>query len=301
MQLVPLNDQENQGHYSSFFMRSIVFFLLLPISSYAQVIFNGKVVENFTGNAIPYATIGLVKQNVGTNANEKGEFIIASKQPDIDTLIISCIGYTTVRLPVKELKANPTVSLTVSEKRLRTVVIKNKWTYGEVGKYNGYKDCFTSNGYQSQVAKKFTAPFANTFLEAVQIRTTKSQGESMFRLRIYDVDSLTKGPGEELTDTLIQVNAQKGMTLIDMSPYQVWLPRNYFFVAIEWLLIPFNEHRFSAKYEGSKQEFLNYNPCICFTTDPPSVPDEMWGLAYSGKWQRQSQYYSLAISATVKY
>jgi hypothetical protein len=282
-------------------MRSIIFILWLPLSCYAQVIFNGKVVEKSTGKAVPYATIGLIKQNVGTNANENGEFTIDCRQPDIDSVIISSIGYITVHLPVQELKTNPTISLSLSEKRLRTVVIKNKWTYSEVGKYNGYKDCFTSNGYQSQVAKKICAAFANSFLETVQVRTSRNQGESMFRLRIYDVDSLTNGPGEELTDTLIQVNSQKGITSIDMSPYQVWLPGKSFFVAIEWLIISFNEHRFSAKYQGSKKEFLNYNPCVCFTTEPPSMPDEMWGLAYSGKWHRQSQSYALAISATVKY
>jgi hypothetical protein len=109
-----------------YFMRSLVFLLFLPFYSHSQTVFSGKVVEGCTGKVIPYATVGLIKQNVGTNANEQGEFSISCKQPDRDSLIVSCIGYTTICLPVKDLSTNPVLSLSVNEKRLRTVVIKNQ-------------------------------------------------------------------------------------------------------------------------------------------------------------------------------
>ena len=287
---------------SSYFFRTIVILLLFPFYSYTQEILSGKVVEASTGNAIPYATIGLVKQNAGTNANEKGEFIISSKQPELDSLIISCIGYKTILLPVTDLRLNPVLTLSVNEKRLRTVVIRNKWTTSKVGDYSGYKDyCFTSTGYQSQVARKITAPFANTSLHTIHIRSSKNGGKSIFRIRVYDFDSVTKGPGEELTDTLVQVTSKTGINTIDMSPYQIMLPGKDFFISIEWILIPYNEKRFTATFEGKEQEQLHYNPCICFTKDASSNPMEAWGLSYSGWWHPQKHHYSLAISAEVKY
>jgi len=286
------------------FMRILIFILFLPFGIHAQVILSGKIVENSSGKVIPFATIGLIKQNTGTNANEQGEFTISCKQPELDSLIISCIGYITIRLPVKNLGSSPVIELPVKEKRLKTIVIQNKWTYGEVGHYKGYTDyCLTSNGYQSQVAKKLTAPFANACLQAVNIRSSKNGGKSMIRIHVYDFDSVTKGPGEELTDTVIQASLKKGMNSIDLAPYQIYLPGKDFFVSVEWLLIPFNENRYSAMYEGKKQDFLNYYPCICFTKDPPSGTAEIWSLAYSGRWNPSfpNKKLGLAISATIKY
>ena len=285
------------------FMRLLLLLLLLPFFNHAQVSFSGKVVEEFTKKPIPYATIGLIKQNVGTNANEQGEFTFSCKQPGLDTLIISSIGYITIRLPVNELRVNNVLTLSVKEVQLRQVVIKNQWNYSEVGTYRGYQDyCFTSSGYQSQVAKKLTAPVANSLLQTIDVRTSKYQGgKSIFRVRVYDFDSITKGPGEELTDTSIQVNSKGRVTSINMTSYKIWLPRNDFFVSIEWLLIPYNEYRFSSKFEGRQKEQLNYNPCICFTKDVQSKPVEIWGLAYSGNWYTQKHANGLAISATVMY
>jgi hypothetical protein len=190
-----------------YFIRSVVFFLLLPFYSPAQTILNGKVVETSTGNSIPYASIGLVKQNAGTNANENGEFKISCSWPDGDSLVISCIGYVTIRLPARDLLPNQVLSLSTYEKRLRPLIIKNQWVHSEVGGYKKYQDyCLTTVGYQWQVAKKITAPVANTCLQSVKIGISKNhKGGSTFRVHVFDFDSLTNSPG-----TLPDMAARKG-------------------------------------------------------------------------------------------
>jgi len=292
------------------FLKLIVCVLFLPFYSHSQIILNGKAVEATTGKPIPYATVGLVKQNVGANANAYGEFIITCQRPELDSLIISCIGYKPILFPVRDLRTNPIVALSVSEKRLKPVVIKNQWMYSEVGSYKKSQDyCFTSSGFQSHVARKLVVPSANAQIQTIEVRTSKHRPvKSMFRIHVYRVDSLTQGPGEELTDTVIESSAKWGLVSIDMLPYQIWLPENEFFVAVEWLRIPVNEYRSSSKYEGKDTVVQTYNPCICFTKDVTTSLTETWGLSYSGKWYPSTLAmvpkepgYSLAISATVKY
>lgn len=292
--------------FGIFFMRSLLCILLFPFTGIAQEIIKGKIIDSSTGNAIPYATVGLAKQNTGTNANEQGEFTISCQQPEIDTLIISCVGYVTNRASVKDFRANPILILILNIKRLKPVVIKNKWAFSEVGtskKTLAYG--LTSTGSQSQAATKLTAPFTNTFLQTLNIRTSKYGGEGKFRVHVFDFDSVSKGPGDELTDTVIEVNSKPGITTIDMLPYQISIPGKDFFVSVEWLRIPFNAKISTALYEGKNTEQLTYSPHVCFTKEPQSSSDEIWGLAYSGRWypMTDKKYFpnSLAISATLKY
>jgi hypothetical protein len=286
-------------------MRILFFLLLLPLFSGGQIVLSGKVVEENTLNPIPYATIGLVMQNVGTNANEKGEFKITCRQPDLDSLIISCIGYATILLPVNKLQSLIPVKLNRSKKLLKTVYIKNQWNTIEVGSHNGNKNnCFITNGYQWQVAKKFSAPFANTYLKTIHVQTSRHYNKSIFRVHVYDIDSLKKGPGKELTDTVIQVTSDRGISSIDMTPYLIWLSNKEYFISIEWLFITSNEKRSMVKYQGKRKELIKYAPCICIIEDASAVPSEIWGLSYSGKWFpgfSTEHSFNIAVSATLKY
>ena len=137
------------------------------------------------------------------------------------------------------------------------------------------------------------------------VRTSKYYPENaLFRIHVYGFDSATKGPGQELTDTLIEVSSKPGAITIDMLPFQILLPEKEFFISVEWLRIPFNVHHASTKFEGKDTVIVTYNPCICFTRDVIAEPEEIWHLAYSGNWHprlRIEGTLSLAISAVVRY
>lgn len=285
-------------------MKYIVLLFILPLFGHSQATFKGKVIDGFSHQNIPYATIGLIKSNSGTNANEHGEFIINSRHPESDTLLISCVGYKTVRFPVSFLKKNTTIKLEVVEKQLRPIIIKNKWMYSDVGSYTVQKNHFyTSSGSQYQVAKKLTAPKEDTWLHAVNVEIGKEGRKCMFRVRIYDLDSVNKCPGDELTDTVVQVTSKGGLISIDFSLYNIQLPGKYFFVSIEWLFIPLNEDKGTTRYQGKKVSSISYKPYICFTKDLTASREDIWNLHYFGKWMPNfsSEERNLAISAIVKY
>ena len=84
-------------------MKFLLLFLL-PISAFSQTTYKGSIINKRTKEKISFATIGLVCENTGLNADENGEFNLPAKvsNPN-DTLIISNVGFETLKVPVSKL------------------------------------------------------------------------------------------------------------------------------------------------------------------------------------------------------
>ncbi len=73
-------------------------------------VLRGKVVDETTGEPLPFAGIGNRGNTIGTATNGKGEFSLKlPRQADADTLTFSYLGYMPRRIPLAELNANPLV------------------------------------------------------------------------------------------------------------------------------------------------------------------------------------------------
>ena len=85
----------------SFFF-AIILATALPVSSFSQMMFTGKVIGKNDASPIPFATIGIKGKNAGTVADSKGRFRMAFPRfvKHTDTVIISSIGFTSLKLPV---------------------------------------------------------------------------------------------------------------------------------------------------------------------------------------------------------
>ena len=148
-------------------MRFFYFILLVGWSSLTflnaqnkdQLFF--KVVDLNTKKAIPYVTIRFANNKNGTIANVLGDFRIPMRyKREKDTLILSCIGYSTKRIVLNSLKEKPYHILFLSPKteQLGEVVInakdKKKLSARQIVKkaidnikYNYPKEPFSYIGY----------------------------------------------------------------------------------------------------------------------------------------------------------
>lgn len=79
-------------------------FLLLSFNTKAQTInIEGRIVDSSTLLGIPFANIGLPELGIGTSANENGAFIIKLAETRLkDTLVVSSMGYKTLKIPVPQ-------------------------------------------------------------------------------------------------------------------------------------------------------------------------------------------------------
>lgn len=82
-------------------------FFLIPVSALAQSSLTGRIM-NERGEPIPFASIRLNRNGIGTLTNEEGRFLLNwSHQRDTDSVSFSCMGFQEQRFAVAGLRTRP--------------------------------------------------------------------------------------------------------------------------------------------------------------------------------------------------
>ena len=71
----------------------ILFSSLLPLSAQSTLVYTGKVIDDETGEGVPYATLSVVNSSRGTTTDEFGAFILMVSEADSKQVKVSSIGY----------------------------------------------------------------------------------------------------------------------------------------------------------------------------------------------------------------
>ena len=121
-------------------------------------------------------------------------------------------------------------------------------------------------------------------MQLTGLELCKDPSESIFRIRIYEFDSTCQCPSRDLSDTVIEVRSKEKSVRIDLGKYDIIIPGRSFFVAIEWLFIPFNEARVKTKVNGRKTNFTYYRPALRFVHDRIVKYGDVWALDFNGEW-----------------
>ncbi len=286
--------------------------LLFPVITFAQSKIYGNIIDKDTHDKIPFATIGLIKQNSGTNADENGRFELnefSSKSFD-DTLLVTCVGYLNIKIPASGFPKNGLIELSRKPTALDAVVIDGKYKWNFVS-LNEEGNCGTNywvgSNYTSQIAQHFYAPAENSRLTQVQVCKDGipviAPNTCLFRIRVYTLDTLSMQPGFDLTDSVIEVKASGRHIQIDLEKYHIVIPQHDFFVAVKWLKIPFNEDHESYKSQGNKVTRTLYGPYLAVKYQKSSQSSKSiscWHLTYKNQWLPMPGS-NAQIAATLKY
>lgn len=293
-------------------MKLICLFFVFPTLAFSQATIKGLIVNKRTGDKIPYATVGLAIENIGTNALEDGSFelILSTPKPN-DTLLFSSAGFETFKLLIiNEHLSNIRIELSPIEINLPEVVIKNKQATQSVT-LNDFTNCGNhfagSNGFQTQLGQHFRTSEVNSMLTEIKICRLAgvfNPEKTIFRIRIYDMDTSTMAPSIDLCKEIIETKTSSRLVRINLSKYKIYIPCKDFFVAIEWLKISINEHKSVIKQSGLEKAYTGYRPSIGWT-DNYNACMEAWSLDNRGNWKPMSESFnkktSVAIAATVEY
>jgi len=107
------------------------FFLICVAVSNAQNL-SSKVVDSISKKPIPYATVQLKNKGVITNEEGVFNFILTKNIKETDSLFVSCIGYESVKKPLKEF-TNNVILLKPKAIELGDVIVTNKeYTAAEI-------------------------------------------------------------------------------------------------------------------------------------------------------------------------
>lgn len=286
----------------------VLLLLLLPTMSTAQNIFAGKIVNKKNGSIVPFATVALLKENIGTNANDRGEFNLESFKNYTDTISISCVGFQTSKVALSNIPLDNRFELEAISLTLQSVIIGRSFSKTS-NVLNEFSNCgnssFTTSGFVTQMAQHFYSPCSSSILSEINI--CKTGDNAKFRIRVYNMDSITKAPSLDLLDTVLEVTSKGRHVNINVEKYRILLPHKDFFIAVEWLKIPYNKRETSSKSNGVRKDYIHYSPSISFKknkngTVNSDTQSKIWMKTYTGIWSRLDQSVDFfLISTKVKY
>jgi hypothetical protein len=293
--------------YENFIFDSvkIILLLILPITSNCQVVYEGYVFAKTSKKQISYATIALYKANKVTSADEYGKFIISATKYDDDTLIISSVGYNEIKIPVSSIPRDNKFELEEKNILLSTItIVGNKLNSSWLNEYsNCGNNSFTVSGTTIMLAQSFLSPTENFILKEISL--CKESGNSKFRIRILGFDTISLKPSTDLINTIIEINSTKRHINVDLRPYKIHIFQRQFFIAIEWLYIPFNEKKVKTKFYGEKITRSEFAPYLLIkqnrNINEIDKSNKLWHLDHRGKWSVILSSMKLAVSARIEY
>lgn len=220
-------------------------FLLSFTALNAQHIVQGRIIDAFTKEPLPFVNIGVLKKELGTVSNEEGFFFL--EVPDLfakETLRFSMIGFDVRDFQVADLEAillsNNTLVLAEQTTFLEEVVLtaKKKWDTRVSGNSTTSKlliTGFTSNQLGNEIALFVKVKKTPAYIEGIQFSVVENiYPEVRFRVNVYSSDY--RFPDENILkeNIFVTLKQSEGLRSVDLKDYDI-LVDDDIFISLEWI------------------------------------------------------------------
>jgi hypothetical protein len=215
-------------------------FLLFTLSLSAQI--KGVVKDSITGKPIPYVNIWVQNENIGSTTEENGEFTINTSDKN-KKIIFSALGFEK-----KTIKASEAVLVYLQpvEYQLEEVFISKRIESKqiEIGKTKNSTYQAFENG--PRIDTKFFPYLEHykktKYIKKVSIFIDNKLDDASVKIHFYKVDK-NGFPEEELLkkDFIVSVKSGVKKHLINVSDFNLTMPKNGIFVGFEKLIIEKNK------------------------------------------------------------
>lgn len=284
-------------------------------------------VDQESGLAIPSVSVAIVKAKLLMTTEKDGIFIIPGDLKRMqDTIMFYVQNYSSLKIPLRELSNVDTIRLRKNvysgNNKMKTFfkndTLLNDYNRLDITYYAGLHNGDSEFQYL-QLAEQFDVPRAGMFLKNVVINRlafyqyyiTQYENTELeytkFRIRLYDVDAITGGPGKDLCNEIIEVkSSDQKQKDINLKSYNIVIPNKTFFVAVEWLRDYYNLGLVRIYNPGRKKmvNFVNFRPAIGISPEKGKKLN-MWALNLNHVWKPYTSYSpdftDLAIKAIVGY
>ena len=220
-------------------------FLLSFTALNAQHIVQGRIIDAFTKEPLPFVNIGVLKKELGTVSNEDGFFFL--EVPDLfakETLRFSMIGFDERDFQVADLEAillsNNTLVLAEQTTFLEEVVLtaEKKWDTRVSGNSTTSKlliTGFTSNQLGNEIALFVKVKKTPAYIEGIQFSVVENiYPEVRFRVNVYSSDY--RFPDENILkeNIFVTLKQSEGLISVDLKDYDI-LVDDDIFISLEWI------------------------------------------------------------------
>lgn len=284
-------------------MPLIILLLLIPLFSLAQN-FQGQVFDAKTQEALEFVQVFLPNTSIGTISDIEGKFKL--EIPDniqADSFIVFVLGYEQQKRSIQEfIKGDQKVLLQSTAYEINEVEVISKRCKKIKKKIWGPKSKKGLGFFYVALGAQIAVYIPNEkqkigYLESVRYYISEEGiPDTKFRVRVYATDGKNGGPGSDLLHENLLLQGNRGAEWIELSmkDYNIELPKDGLFVAMEWL--PENSPR--AKY-GAGQ--ITGQVLGGILTSKKDV-DVTWSKDFlSGKWKqhRKNKEQGNTISALI--
>ena len=265
-------------------MKRIILFLTLSIclNNYSQeVIFNGKVLDSFTEQPIPFCNFVMLNKRIGTSSGVNGDFELVLAKGINDSIKISSLGYYQKTISLKEINydLNNEIFLHRKNTELEEVIINTiSKTFNKKVRLGNTKEeniTFTSS-FGDEISVLIKNPYKITGkLKSIKLflkKTKKADYVANLNIKFYKYDINNNIPGEEIYQKNLII-APKNKTKkfnIEILDKNIIFPKDGICIGIEWL----NNKNIKTK------KVYKLGPSIAYTRD--SNKEYTWGN-YRGK------------------
>jgi hypothetical protein len=223
---------------SKYLLYSLIIFLSTECIG-QNVKLAGRVVNDKTKLAIPYASGFLVHQKKYFDANDNGQYSILADQSD--SVSFACIGFQSRLFSVQELISANQISLQESVNTLEEVVVR-KEVAERVGIVNekqttSFVGSANNNYYEIVSLIKIADTSKRGVIKNVLFKQKRFDADRPMRLHLYDVNE-NGYPGVELLNRDVIINKDnfnKGYLTIDVGDQNIVINGKAFFVGLEWI------------------------------------------------------------------
>jgi hypothetical protein len=205
----------------------------------------GTVLDDQTGEPLPYVNIGLLERNVGTLSDPDGSFemeIPPSYRKD--SLIFSMVGYETKRSDISSWASNSVTihlksksillkEITISDKKISSKHARLGWMGGKDGVIP--LDTVQGGGAVALLVESPSTPF---YLDKLQVRLMYNSKDTLqMRFHVFEFDSIHQRPGRELLTREIILTEYKhfGWLRFDLSAYEIKVNHKKVCIGFEWI------------------------------------------------------------------
>ncbi len=291
-----------------YLIRDEIVILRRKIEPSERVIF-GVVIDEENGLPVSYATVQVKGHMIGEVCDFRGSFKLkVSPRYQSDSIQVSSLGYQkrifpitseipdTIYLNPSQLTLKP-LHVTSTAYRERTLGVTSRKPKGEL-----YMDT-----HGQQTALYFETGDAQGKIESVQyFLSEKGNTNAPFRIRIYEVDSLNHGPGEDLLKEflVVQPDITGGWYDVNLLDYDLSLPDGGFFVAMEGVfpndyeayMTGDSSRQISRKRKVAIQQVLSYGQKLGYRK---SKDYNTWHYSMSRTWFQLNQPFDVLINVDV--
>lgn len=235
----------------------LLFFSVVSVSA-QEILIDGTIYNAKTQEPIPYVNVSFLNTLKGASTDEKGYFFVDVPTSFLEKKVhLSSLGFKDTIVDVKKIVADKKFGMVEESFELDEVVVAkslgDSYVLNPIGSYD-LKSGFSSSSTPWVLATYYPNIGASKkYVNKVTVFFQKNEGfkrrASKFRIRVYDVDPVTKKPTKDLLhkSIILETFAENDFVSIDLSAFNIKMPKQGLYIGLEWLFVPYNWYAIKGK------------------------------------------------------